>query len=723
MMIRSDSEVFKSKSSKDIAEYLRNEKGLNVIPIKKGTKEPDLKSLAEWFDKKCDLPVSDLQSIAILHGKVSGTYALDLDHKDIIKEIFNNITLVLKSTLVIKTPKNGNHIIYKAKDGDFPPLNIKLFNKEGKEIDIKTQGGYTLLPPSQHNEVNGNYEFISETLEPFAVKGSAVLETLEQLGYYEESKLETMSYSEINSSYNNWPIDELITGAYMQGERRRKQNSYYIKLRKEGKPETEARAEVLRVNQNCKPEPLKIIEVNQNIKHAEVFYQRIKNLKKAQPTIKDKPPDPTIDEFADRIMEKHKFVTLIDTNEVLFYHEGVYRHYGEAVIREECERIIKGCDKNQVSEVIAKIQRRTQKDRLLFNTDFSKLVLDNGILCLDCFKLLPFDPDYLTTVKLPVTYNPTATCPMFISFLKECLATPSDIITTIELISNILTANKKTLEISSILIGDGANGKSTLLKIIRGLIGYTNCSAVSIHSLQWNRFAVAQTYGKLVNIYADISNKELENLGVFKQLVSGEAIDAEKKNKDAFNMIPFAKHFFSANEMPNIKDNTDGAFRRIYVIKWENQFLPGINRIDDLDKKILEKEKNGIFNLILQNYKTLLLNNGFRYRQSIAQVRETIKRESDKLREFVESCLIKQVNSYIIKEDLYQKYIEWCKFHNYEAFAKQKFGANLPTYGLKADIRKIQNKTYRIWSGHNWNPENDWNKANIRGLGMNERLL
>jgi len=368
-----------------------------------------------------------------------------------------------------------------------------------------------------------------------------------------------------------------------------------------------------------------------------------------------------------------------------------------------------------VNEVIGIIQRRTYVKRSEFNNDFSKLVLEDETLNLDTLKLSDHNSEFLTTIKFSINYDSKARCPKFIKFLKDCLDSKS-IITVIEEMANILSFNRLNLEISAMWIGEGANGKSTCLKIIEGVLGKKNCSHVSIHAMQNQRFATSQLDGKSANIYADISKRELNNLGVFRQIISNETIPAEKKNKDPFDLNSFAKHFFSANEMPDIKDNSDGVFRRIYVTKWENQFLVGVNRIENLAEIILEEETNGIFNLMLQNYKTIQRNKGFRYKQSIARVREIIKLESDKLLEFITETLVKDPNGYITKDKMYEIYVKYCNFNSYEVYSKQKFGANLPTYEIQDDVRKINGKTKRVWIGYAWNDKSEWVRGNVNGL-------
>ena len=425
-----------------------------------------------------------------------------------------------------------------------------------------------------------------------------------------------------------------------------------------------------------------------------------------------------LSEYAEFIMSEYTFKTLEDTAEVLYYSKGVYEFHGEVLIKKECEKIIPECTKHQVNEVIATIQRRTYVKRSKFNNDFSKLILENKTINLDTLKESEHSSEFLTTIKFPINYDSKARCPKFIKFLKDCLYPNSEsIITVVEEMANILSFNRLNLEISAIWIGGGANGKSTCLKIIEGILGKKNCSHVSIHAMQNQRFATSQLDSKSANIYADISNRELNNLGVFKQVVSGETIPAEKKNKNPFDLNSFAKHFFSANEMPDIKDNSDGVFRRIYVTIWENQFLAGVNRIENLAETILEEEGNGIFNLMLQNYKTIQRNKGFRYKQSIARVREIIKVESDKLREFINDTLFKDPNGLITKKQMYEIYVKFCNSNSYEVYLKQKFGVNLPTYGIQdGGVKKINGNAIRVWIGYAWNIDSEWVRGNVSGL-------
>ncbi len=97
------------------------------------------------------------------------------------------------------------------------------------------------------------------------------------------------------------------------------------------------------------------------------------------------------------------------------------------------------------------------------------------------------------------------------------------------------------------LQGEGDNGKSVLLALIRAFLGSENISSKTLYQLTSNRFATSALFGKLANIFADISARTLHHIEIFKSLGNINRISAEKNNKDAFDFEPTAKLIFSCN--------------------------------------------------------------------------------------------------------------------------------------------------------------------------------
>jgi len=265
----------------------------------------------------------------------------------------------------------------------------------------------------------------------------------------------------------------------------------------------------------------------------------------------------------------------------------------------------------------------------------------------------------------------------------------------VELMSNVLFKDKMNLETATLLIGTGHNGKSTYLKIINGLFGDENCSHVSLHDLELRPFMVRELFGKLLNIYGDISNKALYNLTIFKQLISGEPLTVDVKFSRAMKFKNHSKFYFSANDLPVIKEDSDGIFRRFFVLIWPNQFI-GKNRILDYDKVILNAEKSGIFNLVLENYKTLKRNREFRHSQTIDEVRSIMRKEANKLIQFTEDYLILDSEAIETKADIYEIYVKFAKENKIVPLENKRF-----TIKLKEVLPKIRDNKKVLQKGSN----------------------
>jgi len=680
--------------------------GWLIFPVSPGLKYPSIHGRDIKWGQHLDGSWNEFpedHGLCVVTGKASGgLVVIDWDQEKFYYDYFGDAEKEhRKSTRVDKTGKGIHSFFYSNK-----PVKTQRYIVPGSKnkIEILAERAICVLTPTIHPDTGKPYEMISTTTEIARVDDlnetiNAILSTfgIEPGG---------------NNSPSGFTMEQVNAGGLREGEGRNtagfiKASSLLNPLERK-LPVGPAWAEFCKWNETHEP-PLDLKELQV------IFNSSLKNRKVSQDFAKlDKL---SLQSFAELIMQKYTFKTMADNHkEIRYYHDGCYVLNGETVISIECEKLVPECSKYKVSEITGIIQRRTFTDREKFNRDFSKVSINDRILNLDTFKLEPHDPKFLTTFKLPVNYIQGFKCPLqFVSFLKDCLE-PHDIITVIEEIANVLMLGRTNHEIAGMWIGSGANGKSSMIKIITGIFGKENCSHVSLHSMQDDRFALVETYGKIVNLYGDISNRELDNLGLFKQLVSGETLRVQRKHQQPFNMEPFVKNFFSANEMPKIKDDSDAIFRRMPVTKWNNQFIPGVNLIEDIDKKILKAERDQIFSMIIENFKTLQRNGGFRYKQTIAQVRETIQRESDKTREFIEECFVKEPNALILKDKLFEIYQKYNGDKQYEIFLKQRLGARLPTYGFIGIQKKVKGKNDRYWKGFRINKESDWIKNNVRGL-------
>ena len=137
----------------------------------------------------------------------------------------------------------------------------------------------------------------------------------------------------------------------------------------------------------------------------------------------------------------------------------------------------------------------------------------NGLLRVDERSLLPHLPEHLSSVQIPVDYNPAAYCPKIEEFVGQVF--PDDTHDLAWEVPAWLMRADLSIQKAVLATGEGANRKSTYLSLVMTFIGKPNTSAVSLHKLESNQFAVARLMPYpcwVTNFTASILNSRLNTL-------------------------------------------------------------------------------------------------------------------------------------------------------------------------------------------------------------------
>ena len=178
--------------------------------------------------------------------------------------------------------------------------------------------------------------------------------------------------------------------------------------------------------------------------------------------------------------------------------------------------------------------------------------------------------------QLPFGYNSDAKCPLFDKYLNRVLPDPDCRKVLAEYMGYIFINNLK-LEKALILYGSGANGKSVFFEIVNAILGNENICSYSLQNLtKYDSYQRAELSNKLLN-YASEINGKLES-SIFKQLASGEPVEARQIYGKPFVMRDYGKLMFNCNELPKEVECTapeklDGLIIRFLRNEFGN--LPG----------------------------------------------------------------------------------------------------------------------------------------------------
>lgn len=300
-------------------------------------------------------------------------------------------------------------------------------------------------------------------------------------------------------------------------------------------------------------------------------------------------------------------------------------------------------------------------------------------------QLRPFNPEDFLTYQLPFNYDPEARAPMFIKFLNRVL--PEQDLQNIlsEFLGYVfINTNYLKLEKALLLYGTGANGKSVVYDIVYALLGDANVTSYSLENLtDKSGYYRAMIAGKLVN-YASEINGKLET-SFFKQLASGEPVEACIKYKDPFIITDYAKLIFNLNELPREIEHTNAYFRRLIIVPFEVT-IPEPEQDKQLAKKIIETELSGVFNWVLEGLNRLLLNKRFTDSNRVNEAREAYKLEADSVRGFIsENEYTPTETGGILLKIIYIEYRAYCLEDGLKPVSKPNFRKRLEAQNIKVE--------------------------------------
>lgn len=298
----------------------------------------------------------------------------------------------------------------------------------------------------------------------------------------------------------------------------------------------------------------------------------------------------------------------------------------------------------------------------------------------------PERADFLTH-QLPFAYLPEAAAPRWQAFLNRVLPDESSRLVLAEYLGYLFVHPAKLkLEKVLLLYGSGANGKSVFFEIVSALLGPENVSNYSLGSLTSGQaYCRAKLAGKLVN-YASEINGQLE-ADTFKQLASGEPIEARLPYGQPFILTDYAKLIFNCNELPTEVEHTNAFFRRFLIVPFPVT-IPEHEQDKTLSARIIAEELAGVFNWVLAGLARLLQNRRFTDCEAARQQVETFRRQSDSVLMFLEERGYRASNTaWLPTKEAYQDYRNFCLDDGYRAVARLKFTARLRTAGIEETRR------------------------------------
>lgn len=199
----------------------------------------------------------------------------------------------------------------------------------------------------------------------------------------------------------------------------------------------------------------------------------------------------------------------------------------------------------------------------------------NGTIDLRSGELLPHDPAHLLSRIIDIDYAADATCPTWERFVSEVFQSDAELIEFAHRVIGYCATGETREQLFLILHGDGANGKSTLLKAISDALGpYTSHTPTETLTVRNGGQSndVARLMGARFVTASEADSHQRLNEGFIKQVTGDEPITARYLYGEFFTFQPVFKLALATNALPAVNGADPALFRRLRLIPFNRVF-------------------------------------------------------------------------------------------------------------------------------------------------------
>jgi len=398
-------------------------------------------------------------------------------------------------------------------------------------------------------------------------------------------------------------------------------------------------------------------------------------------------------EVADYLLKKYKVVCY--QGKLYWFENGQYNHDQDQLKRLIFDEV--GLKKTRyIDEVIKQMEYRAQ---IIKSDKVFDIKLQNGILHDGEF----YEIDYqeFTPYSIDIPYNENADpVPIVDEYINHLTNNDEDYRKKLlEILAHPLIINKKFKRLLAkffIFVGGGGNGKGTLLLIIREILGYHNCSALSIKNMTDERYFTTMQ-GKLVNLGDDVQDeainheqmKALKNISTCDYVATRNLFEQSKDIELTLSLI------FTSNHMLKSFEKGDSYKRRV-------DWCPMYGKPKKKDKHFIDKLTTPEaleywMKLIVEGYKRLHENEGFTESEMVTKFNEEYHENNNTVLEYL-SDYKKDHFLGSRSRDAYEDYETWAKDNGLNVQSNKLFKQSVyDVFGLLSLPRKINGKSARVF--------------------------
>ena len=313
-----------------------------------------------------------------------------------------------------------------------------------------------------------------------------------------------------------------------------------------------------------------------------------------------------------------------------------------------------------------------------------KLNVENGTIDLRTGNLLPHDREDLITKLAPVAYDPSASCPHFVSFVDVVMAGDAELISFLQRAAGYMLTGDVREQVLLFLYGTGANGKTTFVTTLLSVLGDYGLQAdpelLVMRRGDVHPTGVADLVGSRLAVCTEVEQGKRLAEALTKQLTGGDRIKARHMRQDFFEFDPTHKLCLAANHKPVIRGTDHAIWRRILLVPFAVT-IPD-HKQDKVLLARLKDELPGILNWAVEGCLKWQAS-GLAPPTAVKAATDAYREEMDTLADFIADCCDVAPRSKVEVGKLRKAYDGWCEKNGERPLGTKLFAQLLTARGFE----------------------------------------
>lgn len=398
-------------------------------------------------------------------------------------------------------------------------------------------------------------------------------------------------------------------------------------------------------------------------------------------------------EIADFLMTKYKVVKYL--GHLYFYQDGEFISDEDKLTHVAFSEV--GLQKTRyVDEIVKQMEYRARMidPNKQFDIKFQNGILRDG-------KFIEVDYQEFTPYSVDVAYYPDAEpvqeVDQYVNLLTNNDGDYKDLL--FEILAHPLIVNKEFKRMMGkffIFVGDGGNGKGTLLAIIRQILNRKNCSGLSVKNMSDERYFTTMQ-GKLANLGDDIQDEPINNdqMKQLKNISTCDFVATRELFKQSREVELTTTLIFTSNHILKSFEKGDSYKRRVL-------WLPMYTKPTKKDSKFITKLTTQAaleywIKLIVEGYSRLYGNEKFTECVLVEKFNEEYHADNNSVLQYLEDY---DKEHFLDRRspEAYQEYEVWAEENGLNVQSKKLFVQSIyDVMGLSIKPKKMNKKTARVF--------------------------